>query len=137
MKVKIKINLPILIAEYTMCFIALLYSPMIVAIVFVAVCMLHAYTDNKALQSGEIKAGEIYPLKVTATTLITTSVGSAVRLTITSLVAIVYCLISRIDITIPDGVKSLALTIIVVLLIGLALMYKCAAKDVDKENNKK
>ena len=137
MKVKIKTNLPIIIAEYAMCFIALLYSPMIVAIVFVAVCMLHAYADNKALRSGEIEAGEIYPLKIAATTLITTSVGSAVRLMITSLVAIVYCLISGIDITIPDGVKSLALTIIVVLLVGLALMYKCAAKEVDKENNKK
>ena len=137
MKVKIKTDLPIIIAEYAMCFIALLYSPMIVEIVFVAVCMLHAYADNKALRSGEIEAGEIYPLKVTAATLITTSVGSAVRLMITSLIATVCCLISGIDITIPDGVKSLALTIIVVLLVGLALMYKCAAKEVDKENNKK
>lgn len=137
MKVKIKTTLPIIIAEYAMCVIALLYSPMLVAIMFVAVCTLHAYADNRALRNGEIEAGEIYPLKIAAATLITTAFSSAARLMVTSLVAIVYCLISGIDITIPDGVKSLALTIIVVLLIGSALMYKCAAKEVDKENNKK
>lgn len=136
MKVKIKTKLPIIIAEYAMCVIALLYSPMIVAIVFVAVCMIHAYADNKALKDGEIEAGEIYPLKVAAASMITTSVSSAARLMVTSLVAIVYYLIQGIDITIPDGVKSLALIIIVVLLIGCALMYKCAAKEVDKEHKK-
>lgn len=137
MKVKIKTNLPIIIAEYAMCIIALLYSPMIVAIIFPAVCMLHAFADNRALRSGEIEAGEIYPLKVTAATLITTSFSSAVRLMVTSLVAIVYCLIQGINITIPDGVKSLALIIIVVLLIGCALMYKCAAKEINKEKQQK
>lgn len=137
MKVKIKTNLPIIIAEYAMCIMALLYSPMIVAIVFPAVCMLHAYADNRALRNGEIEAGEVYPLKVAAASLLTTSISSAARLMVTSLVTIIYCLISGIDITIPDGVKSLALIIIVVLLIGCALMYKCASKEVDKENNKK
>lgn len=136
MKVKIKTNLPIIIAEYAMCVIALLYSPIIVAIIFIAICMLHAYADNRALRNGEIEAGEIYPLKVAAATLITTSFSSAARLMVTSLVAIIYCLIQGIDITIPNGVKSLALTIIVVLLIGCALMYKCAAKEVDKEHKK-
>ena len=136
MKVKIKTNLPIIIAEYAMCFIAILYSPVIVGMVFTVVCALHVYANSKALQSEKLEVGEIYPLKVIAASLITTAISSAGALMVTSLVAVAYCLILGISIEVPNGVKSLALIIVLALLTGMALMYKCAAKEVDKENKK-